>query len=92
MLAEEGSMIINSSVTGHLVAGASRVGGLVGTCRRSGNHFILCRVRRSQFYVFQCWWFGWSWATDVTIRLSYALTDMVMIVGENGGGLIGRTT
>ena len=88
-MAQSGSWIINSSVTGHLVAGADSVGGLVGHAIGVGiisSYVELEEVNATSIEVGGLV----GEADDVTIRLSYALTDKVTIVGVNGGGLIGR--
>nr|MCH9665173.1 hypothetical protein [Gammaproteobacteria bacterium] len=84
----EGSMIINSSVTGHLVAGARNVGGLAGGA--AGGGIISSYVELEEVNATSSNVGGLvGEAQLITIRLSYALTDKVTIVRENGGGLIG---
>ena len=87
--AQSGSWIINSSVTGHLVAGALDVGGLVGNAEGVG--IISSYVELEELNVTTSRVGGLvGQAQDVTMRLSYALTGKITIVGTNGGGLFGR--
>ncbi|MCH9665007.1 MAG: hypothetical protein K0U41_04080, partial [Gammaproteobacteria bacterium] len=88
--AQRGSWIINSSVTGHLVAGAQGVGGLVGFAEGVGiisSYVELEEVNATSRDVGGLV----GSAQEVTIRLSYALTDKVTVVRQGGGGLIGAT-